>query len=291
MAAHLASLQPPLDATAAALAGGLSLAGRPLAPPRFHATDWREMQRFTAEDDPDRTQEPWKPPAFVFRTDPKVQREKIVVEELFVGEAAASSTASFARVLRHVMDEEDCVELLASVNQKGFTPALINIGGGRQQLIPELRDGHRVIVDSPELANWLLEVLRPHLPAQHEGAQLVDLNERCRFLCYTPGQAFAPHRDGRYSRPKEQPNAGDFSLITIQLYLHDVPAENGGATAFLGHGKTECQPGAGSALIFTQDLLHEGALVTAGLKYTLRTEAMYRGITPRWSGFLRRLRR
>ena len=31
--------------------------------------------------------------------------------------------------------------------------------------------------------------------------EFVELNERCRFLCYTPGQHFPAHVDGKYSRP------------------------------------------------------------------------------------------
>lgn len=38
---------------------------------------------------------------------------------------------------------------------QGFTPALLNIGRGEQKLLPSIRDGHRVIVDSPELSAWL----------------------------------------------------------------------------------------------------------------------------------------
>ena len=33
------------------------------------------------------------------------------------------------------------------------------------------------------------------------GMDIVELNERCRFLCYVPGQQFAMHRDGQYTRP------------------------------------------------------------------------------------------
>ena len=54
----------------------------------------------------------------------------------------------------------------SQVNTKGFTPALLNIGGGRQEFCPRVRDGHRVIVDSASLAGWLLDVLRPYLPEQ-----------------------------------------------------------------------------------------------------------------------------
>jgi hypothetical protein len=164
------------------------------------------------------------------------------------------------------------------VNAKSFTPALLNIGRGMQQLSPYVRDGHRVIVDSPELAAWLLEVLRPHLPAQlPDGSHLRELNERLRFLCYTPGQSFEPHFDGMYQRPRGHPRAGDRSKITIQLYLHDVPEHCGGATRFItgGSDSVKHQPEAGSVLLFTQDLEHEGSLVREGIKYTLRTEAMY----------------
>merc|ERR1712217_734909 len=119
----------------------------------------------------------------------------------------------------------------------------------------------------------------PHLPSERGGKMLVDLNERCRFLCYTPGQYFEPHQDGHYKRPAGHPNAGDGSEITVQLYLHDVPPEHGGATTFLTDAEEKalaCQPVAGSVLLFSQDLLHEGSTLEAGLKYTLRTEAMYR---------------
>lgn len=178
----------------------------------------------------------------------------------------------------------ECAELLARVNAKGFTPALVNTGLGKQVLKPKTRDGFRVIVDSQPLAAWLLEVLRPHLPQELEdGSQLVELNERCRFLCYTPGQAFEAHCDASFPRPSGHQRAGDRSRVTVQLYLHDVPEAHGGATTFdparphaIGH-----QPAAGSVLLFSQDLRHEGSLLRQGLKYTLRTEVMY---APRGSG-------
>lgn len=36
----------------------------------------------------------------------------------------------------------------------------------------------------------------------------------------------------RYTRSHPHPRAGDYSYVTLQLYLHDVPVENGGATTF-----------------------------------------------------------
>lgn len=263
---------------AAALASQMPvLSGRGLEAPRFHSTGWHVNQRFTAEDDPDRTRLPWRPPKFVGFKDPALQ--EAVVEELRLPEAAGALPGfgqSFARVVHNVLDEAHCAELIASVNAKGFTPALLNVGGGCQQLVPAARDGHRAIVDSPELAGWLLSVLRPFLPQELEdGSRLSELNERLRFLCYTPGQEFPAHRDACFERWDGHPRAGDFSYVTVQLYLHDVPRAHGGATTFLMPGRPSCQPEAGSVLLFTQDLLHEGSLVRSGIKYTLRTEVMY----------------
>jgi len=98
-----------------------------------------------------------------------------------------------------------------------------------------------------------------------------------RFLCYTPGQYFQPHCDGCFARPTSHPRAGDESRVTVQLYLHDVPEEHGGATTFCRRSgpRVRHQPEAGSVLLFTQDLVHEGSLLGRGVKYTVRTEAMY----------------
>eukprot|EP00425_Heterocapsa_triquetra_P036829 CAMPEP_0195080778 /NCGR_PEP_ID=MMETSP0448-20130528/22410_1 /TAXON_ID=66468 /ORGANISM="Heterocapsa triquestra, Strain CCMP 448" /LENGTH=319 /DNA_ID=CAMNT_0040113757 /DNA_START=1 /DNA_END=958 /DNA_ORIENTATION=- len=273
----LRALSPPTRQQAEALASGLSLAGRLLAPPRFHATGWHWGQMFTEDDDPDRMAEPFEPPMFLSAKDPLRQRARTAVEELPVPGKLARG--SFARVVRGAIDEEDCAELLAAANAKGFTPALLNIGG-KQALDPVARDGHRAIFDCPELTAWLFKVVEPHLPPELYGDGLLDLNERCRVLCYTPGQEFGSHCDGSYRRPGCHPDAGARSRVTLQLYLHDVPKENGGATTFhfdpwSDKEDVPHQPRAGDVLLFTQNLLHSGSLLTAGVKYTVRTEAMY----------------
>lgn len=281
---------PPNDEQGGLLAAVMPpLAGAPLEAPLFHRTRWRAGQRFSEEDDPDRMTMPWEPPSFACEEDPVSRYSLTRAEELPV--PRAQPKCRFASVVRNVLSEEQCAKLLACVNHKGFTPALVNVGRGVQKLQPDYRDGHRIIVDSPQLATWLFEVLRPHLPEELEnGARLVELNERLRFLCYTPGQSFEEHCDGRYRRPMGHPREGDFSCVTVQLYLHDVPEMHGGATTFFP-GRSEAvvqQPEAGSALLFTQDLSHEGSIVKRGLKYTLRTEVMYtrsQGEVPqvRWS--------
>jgi len=272
------STKPPTPEQAAGLACQMpDLAGQPLEPPRFHKMNWRVGQRlYTDRDDPDRAREQWEHPAFIERKNPVQQRSQTTVEELQVPRAAPGRR--FARVVRNTLSQQDCASLLSQVNTKGFTPVLLNVGRDVQQLVPDVRDGHRVIVDSPELAEWLLEVIRPYLPEELEdGSRLAGLNERCRILCYTPGQYFEPHHDGCYTRPHGHPKAGERSRITVQFYLHDVPDAYGGATTFFPGEQysVKHQPEAGSVLLFTQDLLHEGSLVKRGLKYTLRTEVMY----------------
>jgi len=272
-----------------------TLAQRSLRLPRIEPVDWVVGQRFTSNDDPDRTDPSkyaWEGPAFLKHTHPASQRQLTSLDELDVrgaGVRGCNAGFSFARVVHNALNEDQCAELLDQVNAKGFTPALLNIGGGVQVLASDVRDGLRVIVDSQPLTQYLFEILQPHLPQTVEKAgkrrQLVGLNERCRFLCYTPGHVFEPHFDGRFWRTPPHPNAGDCSLVTLQLYLNNVPPENGGATSFLGRPenkmepkKISLQPRAGSVLLFTQDLRHEGSEVKAGVKYTMRTEAMYRQI-------------
>merc|ERR1712070_811861 len=262
------------------------LAGKPLMTPHLYPVAWEEERIFEEVEDPDRTTEPWPLPSFLTSKDPIEQRRRVKVTELAVPDGAAwqnnGGEVSFARVIDNVLEPEECAELLAKVNAQGFTPDLLNIGRGRQQLVSEVRDGHRAIVDSPELSGYLMEVIRGAMPewldGYHNGREYVEgLNERCRFLCYTPGQAFEAHCDGCYQRRSPHPKAGDKSRVTVQLYLHDVPEAHGGATTFLGDRATRlpCQPRCGSVLLFTQDLMHEGSLVTAGIKYTMRTEVMY----------------
>ena len=38
---------------------------------------------------------------------------------------------------------------------------------------------------------------------------IVELNERCRFLLYVPGQKFTAHKDGCYIRPHGSDEKGD----------------------------------------------------------------------------------
>jgi len=80
--------------------------------------------------------------------------------------------------------------------------------------------------------------------------------------------------DGCYSNPDET----ERSYYTLHLYLNE--GVKGGATSFHSWNmkrQLDVEPKIGRVLIFQQrDLLHSGADVVGGLKYTLRTDLMYK---------------
>lgn len=261
----------------------MMLAGEPLPKPRNHPVPWIDGDRWAPGDDPDRMDIPWIAPAFVRQKPPSSQQTTGCRVHLPRGAAdrIAMPIKSFARVVRGVLEPSECVALIEGANAKGFTPALTSIGDGYQVYDARYRSSGRCIIDSPELATYLFGILEQHLPKGfYQGTRaeirLSGLNERFRFLCYKPGDSFQPHCDGCYYRPKNHPDAGSKSVVTVQLYLHDIPEAYGGATTFIGKdSKVSCQPLCGSALLFTQDLYHEGSLLKHGYKYAIRTEAMY----------------
>lgn len=68
-------------------------------------------------------------------------------------------------------------------------------------------------------------------------------------------------------------------MLTLQIYLNEV--KKGGSTRFfdqrLKDGILDVNPCTGSLVIFKQaDWSHSGEPVVSGLKYTIRTDIMYR---------------
>eukprot|EP01047_Picozoa_sp_COSAG01_P080741 COSAG01_NODE_15817_length_1296_cov_9.121136_1_plen_324_part_00 len=173
-------------AAAAPLSGSpaaeLHLDGSALQPPTFYAPAyeaWRPDQVFAPADDPDRTRLAWTPPDFLSEKDPRSQADKTVCEELTErvchrghtqpSSSAARTPVSFARVVRNVLEPAECAALLRCVNAKGFTPALLNTGGGYQQLRPDVRDGHRVRDDSSTC-----DPCGPDLPPQTDSSRVLS---------------------------------------------------------------------------------------------------------------------
>ena len=106
-------------------------------------------------------------------------------------------------------------------------------------------------------------------------------NPGVRVCRYTAGGHFQPHHDGQFVAGRDER-----SFKTVMCYLND--GFEGGNTRFFDgrQGKYapprgeyvvfEYTPRRGDCLVFNHHLLHDGGKVTAGTKYIMRTELMYR---------------
>jgi hypothetical protein len=69
-----------------------------------------------------------------------------------------------AFTLSHVFSPEECQEWITMTEEKGYSIALLNVGGGREVFSPKYRDSSRCLIDSSELAEKLfvhLELFSP----------------------------------------------------------------------------------------------------------------------------------
>jgi hypothetical protein len=174
------------------------------------------------------------------------------------------------------------------------------------RLLPFLREWKIDRLDNLPIITGIGPVRR------REILQLSRLNERLRFLRYEGSEYFSPHCDGAYATPDGQ----EISYFTIHLYLNGDGEQNleelnheikkvrgedgtmideresrdlssqkllGGATSFMSAFNTDeivrIFPKTGSVLVFQhKNLWHAGDIVFRGVKYTVRTDIMYRTI-------------
>jgi hypothetical protein len=160
---------------------------------------------------------------------------------------------------------EECRAYIALSEDIGFEEATISTAAG-DRLLKEARNNDRILLDRPDIADPLYQRARPLLPAQLDGWQLCGFNERMRFYRYDRQQFFRWHQDGTFRRSDHEE-----SLLTFMIYLND--GFEGGDTLFRWEA---VRPRAGRALVFPHRLSHQGSAVTAGHKYVLRTDVMYR---------------
>ncbi|KAG9016247.1 hypothetical protein FRB90_003639 [Tulasnella sp. 427] len=213
-----------------------------------------------------------------------------------------------AFIIDNALTQEDCQKLLkAAEDSAPWVPAAVHGGPGDQTgtVLEDYRRSSRILLDDFDLADFILSKLKPHMPPEGLNApegkrwqfgvgernakdknkkkdstpvQLNRLNERLRYLKYVGGDFFESHCDGTYWTPDRK----EVSCLTLQLYLNGSKEElEGGATQFLSYRTPEIlvdvDPRPGRALIFEQgNILHCGAKVTKGDKYTIRTDLMYK---------------
>jgi predicted 2-oxoglutarate/Fe(II)-dependent dioxygenase YbiX len=157
----------------------------------------------------------------------------------------------------------DCAGLIGLVDAHGFESAGVRTADG-QRSMPMVRNNQRALFESPRWVQRLWEGLaRATLPAL-EGQKALGLPKDLRFYKYSPGQRFKMHKDGPWKE------GGLASKLTFLVYLNDGFA--GGETDFR---EFKVVPATGAALLFVHDTWHEGAAVTEGIKYVLRSDVLY----------------
>jgi hypothetical protein len=180
-------------------------------------------------------------------------------------------------VVRGFLAPSECERHIARSESEGYGDAPINTFAG-PVVNKRMRNNERVMLDDPALAAELWERLQPFVPPRRGRWKAVGLNERLRFYRYDPGQLFDWHFDGSFER-----SPTEVSALTFMVYLNG--GFTGGATEFdfrftLGDQDpswlTSIVPETGMALVFVHRILHQGAAVTAGRKYVLRSDVMYR---------------
>lgn len=187
-----------------------------------------------------------------------------------------------AFTIDNFMSAEECQELIQISEDHGYEAAQINIGGGAQILVTDVRSSDRSIIDDPQMGERFWERLHPHVPSEYKAMVANGLNERMRFLRYDKGGYFKPHFDGSYERP----DGSERSYITFFLYLNE--GYQGGQSTFihprmrynmdkeiLPKDRLPIEPATGRLLVFQHNIFHEGSILEAGRKYALRTDVMY----------------
>ena len=165
------------------------------------------------------------------------------------------------------LSAEECASLIARIDAAGPEVAPISRASGPVVDL-DTRNNRRVMFEDWALAGLLFERVEAHVPAELNGTRAVGANERLRCYRYDVGQRFRPHYDGAFQRsPSER------SRLTFLVYLNE--GFEGGDTALLDLG-VSVKPRAGMALLFQHAILHEGCEITAGVKYALRSDVMYR---------------
>lgn len=177
----------------------------------------------------------------------------------------------------------ECRELICAAEDRGFRSAELDYP-------PSYRNNDRQVLNDPALAARLLQRLRDAAPDDIDGLlpegtskdwKLCGINERLRLCRYLPGQQFHLHQDGVHHR-----GADCRSMLTFMIYLTDGDDFEGGDTSFYMAGPSSgehesnpvvrIRPRIGSLILFDHGIWHAGDEVTAGMKYVLRSDLLFR---------------
>ena len=211
--------------------------------------------------------------------------DEIVIDEHRLVSVRRENIDNGVYVLHGVMSPKECKRLINLAQNIGFTHAGLAIGNDTYRVNLAARNNTRVVLDAPHMAKELWERVKSAVDAKHEGATLTGLNDRFRVYQYEQGQRFFPHVDVRTIVPRGE------TRQSFMIYLNDE--FEGGSTRFFemkektsrrgeGRGRKfdnrvrfSVRAPTGSIVVFDHLLLHEGAEVTSGIKYAVRSDLIY----------------
>lgn len=168
-------------------------------------------------------------------------------------------------IIPDFLTHKECDQLIVLSETHGYDEATVETEKG-SKMLKDVRNNERLLWKDEIHATELWKRVRQFVPAKIGNSVAVGLNELFRFYKYGPGQLFKKHIDESFIR-----NEYEASYLTFLIYLNDDYA--GGETKF---NDKAIKGKKGEGLIFLHSLPHEGAEVTAGFKYVLRTDIMYR---------------
>ena len=117
---------------------------------------------------------------------------KLKIEKHNVPLPNNTDAGKVAFILLNVFTPEECQRWIEVSEERGYTPALVNLGS-RQGLMTDVRNNDRCMIDDVAMVQIIFERIKFSLPNVWKDHQLIGLNERLRFLRYVPGQKFEPH--------------------------------------------------------------------------------------------------
>lgn len=196
-------------------------------------------------------------------------------------------------VLYNLFTNNECDQLIKSGEDYGF----LDLANRYSQ---NYRNNQRIINYNDKLKQVLLQRITNYVDNELEiinkhptitttfytsGKWIIDnLNDTFRLCKYNPTNYFKRHYDeGFHPDPTSHR-----SLKTCMLYLNED--FDGGETIFYfdelrdifklndESSLIKLKPMLGMCIIFNQNILHEGATVTSGLKYFIRTDILYKKI-------------
>lgn len=179
----------------------------------------------------------------------------------------------------NLLTQNECKEFINLTEKLGYEDL--------KEFKKETRNSTRCFIYSKSLASELwnrikpfeknFKNLKPYGVTDNEGIwRPYGIDECFRFNKYTKDNFFKRHVDAVYCESNHEK-----SILSVLVYLND-DFKGGNTKIWKDFDSTKplhfIKSKAGSALIFTHDLIHEGAKVEDKIKYVVRIDIMFRRI-------------